>query len=75
MAGAEFGPFHAVLWRGGVPTDLGTLGGSSSIAGDLSAGDEVVGASDLAAEVFEAFMWRPSTGMTGLGHLPGDTFS
>jgi probable HAF family extracellular repeat protein len=62
---------HAVLWRGGVMTDLGTLGGSGSGAWAINAAGVVVGVSYMPNNLDQhAFLWRHGT-MTDLGTLPG----
>lgn len=61
---------HAAVWNGGIPTDLGTLGGTTSVAFGISDKGTVVGQSFTAAGATQAFA---STGgvMTGLGTLGG----
>jgi len=49
--------------------DLGTLGGSSSIARSINARGQVVGESDTAAGLQRAFLWEAGTGMQDLGTL------
>jgi probable HAF family extracellular repeat protein len=52
-------------------TDLGDLGGTASQAAAISRdGTVVVGVADKTLDR-EAFRWTGSTGMVGLGHLPG----
>jgi probable HAF family extracellular repeat protein len=64
LAPLAAGP-HAVLWRNGVPTDLGNLGGK--LFNDL---DQVVGSSDLPGDQTNAaFLWTKETGMRNIGTL------
>ena len=66
--------FHAFLWtaRDGVMHDLGTLGGTISIANAISDDGVVVGASATAPDDFQhAFMWTRHAGMVDLGTLGG----
>jgi probable HAF family extracellular repeat protein len=68
--------FHAFLWtaRDGVLHDLGTLGGTISIANAISDDGVVVGASATAPNDFQhAFMWTRHAGMVDLGTLGGFT--
>lgn len=64
------GQTHAVLWDGGVMTDLGTLGGPASSAGGLNDAGQVVGWSRVSSANFttDAFLWENGV-MTGLGLL------
>jgi len=73
------GAFHAFLWTkgatDGVPTnpqmkDLGTLGGSSSVAWGVNASAQVVGTADTAGGQRHAFLWQNGQ-MTDLGTLGG----
>jgi probable HAF family extracellular repeat protein len=59
---------RATLWRGGVPSDLGTLGGADSQASGINRRGQVVGSSDTAAGGGEAFLWEHGR-MRGLGGL------
>jgi probable HAF family extracellular repeat protein len=66
---------HAFLYSGGSMTDLGTLGGPSSVAYGINAGGQVVGLADLPqSNVFHAFRWTNGT-MEDLGTLPGQNIS
>jgi probable HAF family extracellular repeat protein len=66
------GPIEAVLWKGGRPIDLGTLGGAVfNIAFAVNNRDQVVGQSDLPGDTaHHAFLWEQGV-MTDLGTLPG----
>ena len=55
-------------------TDLGTLGGTSSVGCGLNSRGEVVGFSSIATGQSHAFRWSDGE-MTDLGTLPGDFFS
>jgi probable HAF family extracellular repeat protein len=61
---------RATVWRGGVPADLGTLGGANSQAFGINNRGQVVGWSETAARGTEAFLWQRGV-MTGLGSLAG----
>jgi probable HAF family extracellular repeat protein len=67
---------HAVIWRNGVPIDLGNLGGNASnVAFDLNNHGQVVGISTLSDNAtVHTFLWQDEQ-ITDLGTLPGDTFS
>jgi probable HAF family extracellular repeat protein len=66
---------HAFLWDHGTLTDLGTLGGSSSMAFWLNnAGEAVGGASTAGDASFHATLWK-NLQITDLGTLNGDCFS
>jgi probable HAF family extracellular repeat protein len=51
--------------------DLGTLGGYGSIADDVSADGSAVVGNSFNGSQSEAFRWTSSSGMVGLGILPG----
>jgi len=80
-----FGLGHATSWKGGVATDLGTLGGGADVADFSSSANgvndlgQVVGWSDTAPfssdSSIHAVLWTESGGILDLGTLPGDTLS
>jgi probable HAF family extracellular repeat protein len=62
----------AFLWKNGSRTNLGTLGGQSSVAWAINEAGEIAGRSEVAgkgktAGGFRAFLWTPTTGMRDLG--------
>lgn len=67
--------YHAVLWRDGMVTDLGNLGGSSgNMAFDINNQGQVVGNSTLSDGTPHGFLWQHGV-MTDLGTLPGFAYS
>jgi probable HAF family extracellular repeat protein len=65
--------WHAVLWKNGTVTDLGSLGGTISQANGINNQDQVFGYSQLSGDLTgHAFLWQKNTGMMDLGTLPGD---
>ncbi len=48
---------HAAVWRGGKITDIGTLGGSLSLATGMNDRGEVVGQSEAGSRRFLGFRW------------------
>lgn len=65
------GTGHAFLRSGDVTTDLGTLGGPSSVAYALNELGQVVGSADLPSGSARAFLWQQGV-MQDLGTLGGD---
>ena len=73
---APFGITHAVLWSPyDVIRDLGSLGGSFSIATDINAKGQVIGSSTLEGDaVTHFFFWSEATGMLDISpHLNDPT--
>jgi probable HAF family extracellular repeat protein/autotransporter-associated beta strand protein len=64
------GQNHAFRYSGS-STDLGTLGGSWSVASGIDANGSVVGTSAINATSAHAFLWTPGGPMTDLGTLGG----
>jgi len=60
---------HPVLWRGGVATDLGTLGGDRGFAAGIDNAGRIVGAAQDALGRLHGFLWQAGT-MTTLAY-PG----
>jgi probable HAF family extracellular repeat protein len=60
---------HAVLWDGDAITDLGTLGGDSSIATGINDAGQIVGTSRQEDAHNRAFLWEKDK-MNNLGVLP-----
>jgi probable HAF family extracellular repeat protein len=61
VAGVSYtalGELHAFLWRNGLMTDLGTLGGCCSFSQAINARGEVVGSSTDALGERHAVLWR-----------------
>jgi probable HAF family extracellular repeat protein len=67
---------HAVLWRNGIPTDLGNLGGNvSNVAFGVNNRGQAVGISTLADNMtVHAFIWQEGV-IKDLGTLAGDAIS
>jgi probable HAF family extracellular repeat protein len=61
---------HAALWENGSMIDLGTLGGTASVAFGIDPAGRVVGQSDRANGEPHAFLWENGV-MTDL-NIPGD---
>jgi probable HAF family extracellular repeat protein len=69
-------PQAAIWFIGTGLKDLGTLGGSYSIAFGLNAQNTVVGSSEVTPDGdVHGFVWTESTGMKDLGTLPGGNYS
>jgi probable HAF family extracellular repeat protein len=66
--------YHAFLYTGAQTIDLGTLGGSESVAFGVNNLSQVTGNADLASGAFHAFLYK-SGQMTDLGTLGGSTSS
>jgi probable HAF family extracellular repeat protein len=72
---------RAVLWSSGTITDLGTLGGYESLAGEMNARGQVTGAAANAipdqysffgwGTQTRGFIWEKATGMRDIGTLGG----
>ncbi|SEC29243.1 hypothetical protein [Terriglobus roseus] len=62
-------PAHALLWKDGVATDLGNLGGAlNNMAHGINASGQVVGGSGLAGDqTSHAFLWTAAAKMQDLG--------
>src|SRR5216684_3085377 len=52
-------------------TDLGTLGGNTSVAYNVNNNGEVVGSAAVNAGQTDPFYWKAGTGMVDLGGLGG----
>jgi probable HAF family extracellular repeat protein len=67
---------HALLWQGGSPVNLGSLGGQdNNVADNINDPGQVVGWSDLTGDIStHAFLWQHGV-MRDLGTLPGDADS
>lgn len=78
-AGTPSLDLNAFLWTPDVPNgttgtfeDLGTLGGTNSIAQDVNDSGQVVGGSQIAGDNYHPFRWVSST-FTDLGTLGGQS--
>ena len=68
------GATHAFLWQNGVMTDLGTLGGATSVATATNDAGQITGISDTSTGETAAFLWQggamvdigPSTGVSDI---------
>jgi probable HAF family extracellular repeat protein len=73
-SGRASGGGHAFVAASGAIHDLGTLGGTSSLAHAVNEAGLVVGAAALASGEVHAFSWKDGV-MIDLGTLAGQTFS
>lgn len=64
---------HAVMWKNGLPIDVGSFGGSyTNLANSINNLDQVVGISDLIGDTTtHAFLWTEGQGIQDLGTLLG----
>ncbi|MBA3913324.1 MAG: hypothetical protein H0X25_05600 [Acidobacteriales bacterium] len=76
-----FSAAHALLWRNGTVTNLGSLGGVAwNTPAAINNHGQIVGFSDLPGDDdgtpnFHAFLWTKAAGIQDLGTLPGDSLS
>jgi probable HAF family extracellular repeat protein len=63
--------YHACLYENGVLHDLGTLGGTESVAYGINDAGQIVGYSTMANGEVRAFLYQNVT-MTSIGHLGGN---
>ncbi len=84
VAVGAFTAKHALLWKNGIVTNLGSLGGAGwNTPMAINNRGQIVGFSDLPGDVsggklnanFHAFLWTKEHGMQDLYTLPGDTMS
>jgi probable HAF family extracellular repeat protein len=62
----------AFLWQNGIGMhDLGTLGGTDSVASGINDDGKVVGYADISRLSSHAFLWQQGIGMQDLGTLGG----
>ena len=77
---AAGGNNQAYVWTDGVFAELGTLGGTSSVAMDVNESGQVVGRTDTGlrrsgALQHVAFLWTPGDGMRSLGLSSGTDYA
>jgi probable HAF family extracellular repeat protein len=73
VAGYTFGPddtYRGFIWRNGVSTPLGTLGGRETLAYGINDLGQVVGTSQTSFDKLRAFRWQNGV-MRNLGSLGG----
>jgi probable HAF family extracellular repeat protein len=68
---ATNGEVHAILWEGGAPRDLGTLGGTFAWGWEVNEAAQVAGWGSLASGALRAFLWSEQAGMQDLGAPAG----
>jgi len=61
----------AWFWKNSTFTNLGTLGGTTSVGRDVNDAEQLIGRADLASGVTHAFLWDSVNGLTDLGTLGG----
>ncbi|HET8644560.1 MAG TPA: hypothetical protein VFO85_03670 [Vicinamibacteria bacterium] len=77
----KYSAIHAVLWKDGVPEDLGNIGGDAwNTAMAINVQGDVAGFGNIAvmpggAFNAHAFLWTRAGGIQDLGTLPGHVFS
>ena len=64
--------FHALFYAAGSLTDLGTLGGDSTLVKGMNGAGQVVGASQVTSGVYHAFLWADGR-MQDLGTFGGES--
>ncbi len=69
------GQDHAFFWDNGTLNDLGTLGGSTSIAQGINNNKDVVGFSYLSGGDYHATLWPQASSIQDLGALGSGRFS
>ncbi len=72
-SGTDFTHYHAVLWNGGAPVDLGTLGGDISFTIAINSSGQVAGAAQLPNGLFHAAMWHNGV-LIDLGTFGSDPY-
>jgi probable HAF family extracellular repeat protein len=64
---------RAVLWKDGQIKDIGTLGGTESLASSVNTRGQVAGGSFDASNNTRAFLWTEDQGLQDLGTLGGSS--